>query len=130
MSQVITKRVRVSRRAFLKGVTLAGAAIQVGLPPLVSMFNSHGTAYAAGRAPPGRRPRRPSRAGSSSGSTATAFPSATGFRAGPAPTSTCRRACRRLRSFRNDIHVLTGLDNSAASVPGPGNGHHKSISGV
>ena len=35
-----------------------------------------------------------------------------------------------LAPFRNDIHVLTGLDNSAASVPGPGNGHHKSISGV
>ena len=47
MSQVITKRSRVSRRRFLKGLTLAGGAIQVGLPPLVSMFNSTGTAYAA-----------------------------------------------------------------------------------
>ena len=35
-----------------------------------------------------------------------------------------------LAPFRNDIHVLSGLDNSAATVPGPGNGHHKSISGV
>jgi hypothetical protein len=35
-----------------------------------------------------------------------------------------------LAQFRNDIHILSGLDNSAASVPGPGNGHHKSISGV
>ena len=42
VSQVITKRARVSRRAFLKGVTLSGTAIQVGLPPLVSMFNSQG----------------------------------------------------------------------------------------
>ena len=49
MSQVITKRFRVSRRRFLKGLTLAGGAVQVGLPPLVSMFNSTGTAYAAGR---------------------------------------------------------------------------------
>ena len=47
MSQVITKRSRVSRRRFLKGLTLAGGAVQVGLPPLVSMFNSTGTAYAA-----------------------------------------------------------------------------------
>ena len=47
MSQVITKRFRVSRRRFLKGLTLAGGAVQVGLPPLVSMFNSTGTAYAA-----------------------------------------------------------------------------------
>jgi len=35
-----------------------------------------------------------------------------------------------LAPFRKDIHILTGLDNSAASLPGPGNGHHKSISGV
>jgi hypothetical protein len=35
-----------------------------------------------------------------------------------------------LAPFRNDIHILTGIDNSAASLPGPGNGHHKSISGV
>ncbi len=47
MSQVITKRSRVSRRRFLQGLSLAGGAIQVGLPPLVSMFNSTGTAYAA-----------------------------------------------------------------------------------
>ena len=47
MSQVITKRFRVSRRRFLQGLTLTGTAVQIGLPPLVSMFNSTGTAYAA-----------------------------------------------------------------------------------
>src|SRR5882757_2328076 len=47
MSQVITKRVRLSRRSLLKGLTASGAPILVGLPPLVSMFNSVGTAYAA-----------------------------------------------------------------------------------
>ena len=46
MSQVITNRVRISRRSLLKGLTAAGAPIVVGLPPLVSMFNSTGTAYA------------------------------------------------------------------------------------
>jgi hypothetical protein len=54
VSQVITKRTRVSRRGFLKGATLAGTAIQVGLPPLVSMFNSQGTAYAAGSSAAGK----------------------------------------------------------------------------
>ena len=34
-----------------------------------------------------------------------------------------------LAPFRNDIHVLTGLDNPAARLPGPGNGHHHSMSG-
>src|ERR1700756_1705821 len=47
MSQLITNRVRTSRRALLKGITAAGARITIGLPPLVSMFNSTGTAYAA-----------------------------------------------------------------------------------
>ena len=47
MSQVITNRTRISRRSLLKGLTASGAPILVGLPPLVSMFNSHGTAYAA-----------------------------------------------------------------------------------
>ena len=39
----------LSRRAFLKGAGLAGSAINIGLPPLAAMFNSSGTAYAAGR---------------------------------------------------------------------------------
>jgi len=47
MAQIITKRARVSRRRFLSGATLAGAAVRIGLPPLASMFNSQGTAYAA-----------------------------------------------------------------------------------
>ena len=48
MSQVITKRFRLSRRLFLKG-----AQAMVGLPPLISMFNATGTAYAATTKTPG-----------------------------------------------------------------------------
>jgi len=47
MSQVITKRKRLSRRIFLRGVTAAQIPVVVGIPPLISMFNSAGTAYAA-----------------------------------------------------------------------------------
>src|SRR5436309_1339176 len=47
MSQIITKRPRLSRRTFLKGLTATQAPVMVGLPPLISMFNSTGTAYAA-----------------------------------------------------------------------------------
>ena len=50
MSQVITKRTRLSRRTVLKGL-VSNAAVIVGLPPLVSMFNSAGTAYAAQASP-------------------------------------------------------------------------------
>jgi hypothetical protein len=35
-----------------------------------------------------------------------------------------------LAPFRADIHVLSGLDNQAAGMPGPGNGHHNSMSGL
>jgi hypothetical protein len=125
MSQVIAKRFRVSRRHFLKGLTLAGGAVQVGLPPLISMFNSTGTAYGADRAPQSPIESRfvfwfngngiperywiPSEAGAD-------------YRLSP--------CLAPLAPFRNDIHVLSGLDNQAATMPGPGNGHHKAISGV
>jgi hypothetical protein len=51
MPHVITKRSRLSRRIFLKGLTMAHAPITVGVPPLISMFNGLGTAYAAETAP-------------------------------------------------------------------------------
>jgi hypothetical protein len=38
---------KLTRRRFLRGVSLTGAAIRVGLPPLAAMFNSNGTAYAS-----------------------------------------------------------------------------------
>ena len=47
MPHLISRRTRLSRRTFLRGVTAAQMPIAVGLPPLVSMFNCNGTAYAA-----------------------------------------------------------------------------------
>ena len=35
-----------------------------------------------------------------------------------------------LARYRQDIHVLSGVDNPAARLPGPGNGHHNSMSGL
>src|SRR6266516_1943761 len=37
----------LSRRRFLRNLSMSGAAIRVGLPPLAAMFNSSGTVYAA-----------------------------------------------------------------------------------
>ena len=51
MPNIITRRARLSRRALLKGLTAAHAPVVLGLPPLVSMFNSAGTAYAAETTP-------------------------------------------------------------------------------
>ena len=38
---------KLTRRTFLRGVSLSGAIVRVGLPPLEAMFNPNGTAYAA-----------------------------------------------------------------------------------
>ena len=37
----------LSRRRFLRNMSMTSAAIRVGLPPFAAMFNSNGTAYAA-----------------------------------------------------------------------------------
>ena len=111
MHSVITKRMRLSRRTFLKGCTLSQAPVVIGLPPLVSMFNSTGTAYAAGAQVESRFvfwyngngiPERywiPAETGAAFQLTPCLAP---------------------LASFRNDIHVLSGLDNPAARMPPAG----------
>ncbi|MGH9854344.1 MAG: DUF1552 domain-containing protein, partial [Blastocatellia bacterium] len=120
MSHVIAKRIRLSRRIFLKGFTLAGAQACIGLPPLASMFNAHGTAYHEsliesrfvlwfnGNGIP-ERYWIPAETGSD-------------YRMTP--------CLQPLAPFRRDIHVISGLDNAAAAMPGPGNGHHKSMSAL
>src|SRR5215210_6054377 len=111
MANVLTRRLRLSRRLFLKGLTATQATVAVGLPPLVSMFNSNGTAYAAEAnpvkqaAPIEKRfvlwfngngiPER------------YWIPDKTGADYDMTP---CLAPLARLR---NDVHVISGLDNSA-----------------
>ncbi len=112
----------VTRRRFLHGVGMAGAAIRVGLPPLAAWFTTNGTAYAATAKPVAPRfvfwfngngiPERywiPSEVG-------------TGYELTP--------CLAPLKSLRDDIHIISSIDNAGARSSGPGNGHHKSISGV
>ena len=124
MSNVITKRVRVSRRLFLKGLSAAQTPVIVGLPPLISMFNSNGTAYAAetdGAKTVGKRfilwfngngiPER------------YWIPDTTGANYELTP---CLNPLARLK---NDVHVISGLDNSAI-VNTAFDGHSTAMSGV
>jgi hypothetical protein len=129
MSQVITRRSRLSRRALLKGLSLSGAQICVGLPPLVSMFNATGTAYAAGT----------STAVKTEAAIESRFvlwfngngiPERYWIPAETGPDYKMTPCLSPLAPFRSDIHVISGIDNPAASAPGPGNGHHKSTSGL
>jgi hypothetical protein len=125
MASVITNRMRLSRRTFLKGCTMSQAPIFVGLPPLVSMFNSNGTAYAA---EPGTGARKEAPVESRfvfwyNGNGIPErywIPSETGadFKLTPCLTPLAR--------LRNDIHVITGLDNAA----GRGGTHPDSTSGI
>jgi hypothetical protein len=113
MANIITKRLRISRRTLLQGLAL---------PPLVSMFNSTGTAYATTGTPVESRfvfwfngngvPER------------YWIPTETGSKFQLSP------CLRPLAPFRDQLHVLSGLDNSAAALPGPGNGHHNSMSAL
>ena len=125
MSQVITRRPRISRRQLLKGLTLAGGAVQIGLPPLVSMFNSTGTAYAAENAV-----AKPIESRFVFWFNGNGIPERYWIPAETGPDFRFSSCLSPLAPFRNDIHVLSGLDNQAATASGPGNGHHKAISGV
>src|SRR5215207_11324404 len=129
MSNVITKRERVSRRRFLKGLTLAGGAIQVGLPPLVSMFNSQGTAYAAETAA-GRMVHTPIESRFVLWFNGNGIPERYWIPAEAGPDYRLTPCLAPLAPFRRDFHVISGLDNAAAAVPGPGNAHHKSMSAL
>src|SRR5881396_1718180 len=111
---------KLTRRSFLKGLSLAQAPVWLGLPPLEAFFNEKGTAYGAdpiekrfvlwfnGNGIPERY----------------WIPSETG------PEYQLTPCLNPLVKFRNDIQVITGLDNPAARKPGPGNDHHRSMSAL
>src|ERR1700728_4113345 len=130
MSQIITNRVRTSRRALLKGLTAAGARIVIGLPPLVSMFNSTGTAYAA--TPPTTTAKglveKPIENRFVLWFNGNGIPERYWIPTEEGSNYELTPCLAPLAAWRKDIHVLSGVDNAAAS--GKGNGHTNSMSGL
>lgn len=120
MASVITKRMRLSRRAFLSGLSLAQASVVIGLPPMISMFNSSGTAYAASKAPAPIETRFVFWFNGNGIPERYWIPTETGpdYQLSPCLTPLAR--------LRNDVHVITGLDNAA----GKGGNHPASTSGI
>jgi hypothetical protein len=115
----------LSRRSFLRGIGLTGAAVRVGLPALDAMFNSSGTAYAAGRlAGQAVEPRFVFWFNGNGIPEKYWIPQETGSDYAFTP------CLQPLAAFRNDIHIITGLDSPAARLPGPGNSHYPSMSAL
>ena len=99
----------------------------MGLPPLVSMFNSSGTAYAADLSGKKEAPIENRFVLWFNGN---GIPERYWIPAETGPDYRLTPCLTPLAQFRNDIHIVTGLDNFAAGLPGPGNGHHNSMSGL
>jgi hypothetical protein len=112
----------ISRRTFLKQLGLAGSVVRIGLSPMVAMFNSNGTAYAAGKE---SIPTRFVFWFNGNG-----IPEKYWIPRGTGPDFEMTPCLSPLAPFRNDIHVITGLDSPAARLPGPGNSHYPSMSAL
>src|SRR5580693_2635998 len=127
MPNVITKRVRVSRRRFLTGLT-AQTSVVLGLPPLVSMFNAAGTAYAAETRPD--KKALPVEKRFVFWFNGNGIPEKYWIPRETGAAFEFTPCLNPLAPFRNDIHIVTGLDSPAARLPGPGNSHYPSMSAL
>ena len=126
MSQVITNRIRTSRRSLLKGLTAAGIRIAVGLPPLVSMFESSGTAYAA--TPEAGLAAKPIETRFVLWFNGNGIPERYWIPSTEGAEYETTPCLAPLAAWRKDVHILSGVDNASAN--GKGNGHTNSMSGL
>jgi hypothetical protein len=119
-------KTRLPRRTFLKGIGMGGAVVRIGLPSLAAMYNSSGTAYAATADGASREIEKRFVFWFNGNGIPEKYwiPRETGegFEFTP--------CLAPLERFRNDIHVVTGLDSPAARLPGPGNSHYPSMSAL
>lgn len=116
------------RRSFLRGLGLFGAAIRIPLPPLACMFTSNGTAYAADATTGLREQAPPTRFVNWFNGNGIPerywIPLETGEDFAMTP------CLSPLAPFRDDIHVVSGLDNPNARTAGVGNAHQRSMSAL
>lgn len=128
MSNLIVNRVRLSRRTLLKGLSAAGSPVIVGLPPLVSMFNSHGTAYAAPAPAPNEAKEKAIDTRFVLWFNGNGIPERYWIPYEEGSGYAMTPCLSPLAAYRDSFHVLSGVDNAAAK--GNGNGHTNSMSGL
>ena len=117
----------LSRRRFLRGISLTGAAVRVGLPPLAAMFNSNGTAYAAAAKNPAIAPIETRFLVWFNGN---GIPERYWIPAETGPDYELTPCLAPLKSVREYVHVISGIDNVAARLNGQGNGHFTALCGL
>jgi hypothetical protein len=110
MANVITRRVRLSRRFFLKGLTVTNAPVVLGLPPLISMFNSSGTAYAAATKTNKAAPIDKRFVLWFNGN---GIPERYWIPGDEGPDYDMTACLSPLARLRDSVHIVSGLDNSA-----------------
>jgi len=115
----------LSRRMFLRG-GLAGSIVRIGLPPLAAMFNGNGTAYAAA----GKAGSRAIESRFVLWFNGNGIPEKYWIPRETGPDFQFTPCLSPLTPYRDDIHVITGLDSPAARLPGPGNSHYPSMSAL
>ena len=125
MANVITQRSRLSRRFFLKGLTATQAPVILGLPPLVSMFNSTGTAYAA----PATSKAAPIEKRFVIWFNGNGIPERYWIPDETGPDYALTPCLNPLARLRDQVHVVSGLDNSAI-VNTAFDGHSTAMSGL
>ena len=116
----------MNRRAFLGGLTLAGSAVRIGLPPLACMFNASGTAYAA---------RAPQRAGGPETRfvfwfNGNGIPERYWIPRDEGGDYSVTPCLAPLAGLRDEVQILSGLDNPNGQTSGVGNGHQRSMSAL
>src|SRR4029077_11319454 len=117
----------LSRRRFLRGISLTGAAVRVGLPPLAAMFNSNGTAYAAAAKNPAIAPIETRFLIWFNGN---GIPERYWIPAETGKDYELTPCLSPLKSVRDYVHVISGIDNVAARLNGQGNGHFTALCGL
>jgi hypothetical protein len=118
----------LSRRTFLRGVSMTGALVRVGLPPLAAMFNSNGTAYAA--AAKGVTSTSPIETRFLLWFNGNGIPERYWIPADTGSDYELTPCLAPLKSVKEHVHVLSGIDNLGARINGQGNGHFTALCGL